>query len=311
MTAMERIIHYYITQQDLPATAGSYLTEHGISHRILVGLKNTPQGIMKNEVPIRTNEPLSAGDTLSIRLAQDTPSDHIPAWHHPLDILYEDEDIIVINKEAGMPVHPSQGHYETTLANALAGYFADKDEQRVFRAVSRLDKDTSGVILIAKNRLSGAILSSMVAKRQIKRHYTALVTGKTKEQGTICLPIARKDASVIERCIDMQNGEYACTHFRRLAYSPEVDCSQLLLKLETGRTHQIRVHMKAIGHPLPGDFLYHPDFRLIKRQALHSWHLAFTHPITGESMEFTAPLPDDFSFFPPLCQEFPAPISLS
>lgn len=258
---------------------------------------------MKNGTPIRTNEVLTEGDCLRIRLIEDTPSDPIPAWDHFLDILYEDEDLIVINKEAGIPVHPSQGHYEKTLANALIGHFAAQNKTFIFRAVSRLDKDTSGVILIAKNRLSSAILSSMAARRQIKRQYTAIVSGKTEESGTICLPIARKEASVIERCVDFQHGEYACTHFKRLAYCPETDCSQLLLKLETGRTHQIRVHMKAIGHPLPGDFLYHPDFHLIGRQALHSWHLHFLHPITGENLSFTAPLPEDFSFFKPLCRE--------
>lgn len=292
-----------MTTEQLPATVGSFLTAHGISHRILVALKHTPNGILKNGISVRTNEVLAEGDCLSIRLTQETPNEHIPPWHHPLDILYEDEDLMIINKEAGIPVHPSQGHYKTTLANALAGYFSAQQQPFIFRAVNRLDKDTSGVILIAKNRLSSAILSSMAAQHQLNRFYTAIVTGKTNESGTICLPIARKEASVIERCVDLQHGEYACTHFKRLAYCPETDCSQLLLKLETGRTHQIRVHLKAIGHPLPGDFLYHPDFHLIGRQALHSWHLHFAHPITGAKLSITAPLPSDFSFFKPLCRE--------
>ncbi len=302
---MERILTYEIKASDCPATVGSYLTGRGISHRILVALKNTPGGMKKNGVQARTNEPLSDGDLLTIRLLDETPSEHIPAWEHPLSILYEDEDLIIINKEAGLPVHPSQGHYGTTLANALAGLFEKRGEPFVFRAVSRLDRDTSGVILIAKNMLSGAILSSMVAERKIHRTYTAIVSGYTEETGTITLPIARKEASVIERCIDMEHGEYACTHYRRLAYAPAIGCSQLLLKLETGRTHQIRVHLKAIGHPLPGDFLYNPDYRLIKRQALHSWHLSFQHPITGKAMEFTAPLPEDFKFFTPLVNKYP------
>ena len=303
---MERIINYKITGQNTPITVGAFLHERGISHRILVCLKNTPRGIMKNGAWARTNETLAEGDILTIRLLDESSSEHIPAWEHPLDILYEDEDLIVINKEAGLPVHPSQGHYGTTLANALAYHFEQRSEPFIFRAVSRLDKDTSGVIVIAKNMLSGAILSSMVAERKIHRRYTAIVSGKTEKSGTVSLPIARKDASVIERCVDMEHGEYACTHYRRLAYAPEIDCSQLLLQLETGRTHQIRVHMKAIGHPLPGDFLYNPDFRLIGRQALHSWHVSFPHPITGEAMEFTAPLPEDFKFFKPLEKNFPS-----
>lgn len=303
---MERIINYKITQQNTPITVGAFLHERGISHRILVCLKNTSRGIMKNGVWARTNETLAEGDILTIRLLDESSSEHIPAWEHPLDILYEDEDLIVINKEAGLPVHPSQGHYGTTLANALAYHFEQRSEPFIFRAVSRLDKDTSGVIVIAKNMLSGAILSSMVAERKIHRRYTAIVSGETEKSGTVCLPIARKDASVIERCVDREHGEYACTHYRRLAYAPEIDCSQLLLQLETGRTHQIRVHMKAIGHPLPGDFLYNPDFRLIGRQALHSWHVNFPHPITGEAMKFTAPLPEDFNFFKPLEKNFPS-----
>lgn len=301
---MERIINYEITQQNTPITIGGFLSGRGISHRILVSLKNTPRGIVKNGAWARTNELLTNGDSLTIRLLDETSSEHIPAWEHPLDILYEDDDLMVVNKEAGLPVHPSQGHYNTTLANALAGLFEKRGEPFIFRAVSRLDKDTSGVILIAKHMLSGAILSSMVAERKIHRQYTAIVSGKTETSGTVCLPIARKDASVIERCVDMEHGEYACTHYRRLAYDPAIDCSQLLLKLETGRTHQIRVHMKAIGHPLPGDFLYNPDFSFIRRQALHSWHISFNHPITGKSMEFTAPLPEDFKFFGPLEENY-------
>ncbi|MDY5483493.1 MAG: RluA family pseudouridine synthase [Clostridium sp.] len=303
---MKRVITYEITNENMTPTAGSFLSDHGISHRILVRLKQTENGICLNGIPARTNTPLTVGDLLTISLSDESSSEHIPPWKHPLEILYEDEDLIVINKEAGIPVHPSQGHYGTTLANALAGYFASRGEEFVFRAVSRLDKDTSGVILIAKHMLSGAILSSMVADRRIHRTYTAIVSGRTEEEGTITLPIARKNASVIERCVDSEHGEYACTHYRRLAYDPDTDCSQLLLSLETGRTHQIRVHMKAIGHPLPGDFLYHPDFRYIGRQALHSWHLSFLHPITGKSMEFTAPLPQDFRFFGPLQEEYEA-----
>lgn len=302
---MERIIHYKIKEQQNLCTIGAFLTDRGISHRILVQLKNTPDGIRKNMLRAKTNELLKEGDLLSIRLLDETPSEHILPWDHAVSILYEDEDLMVLNKEAGIPVHPSQGHHENTLANALAHLFEERGEAFVFRAVNRLDRDTSGILLVAKHMLSSAILSSMVAEKKIHRTYTAIAAGYTDAEGTVTLPIARKDASVIERCIDMERGEYACTHYRRLSYDPVCGCSQLLLKLETGRTHQIRVHMKAIGHPLPGDFLYHPDFRHIGRQALHSWHIRFQHPITGEVMEFTAPLPEDFNFFHPLLTSFP------
>ena len=196
-----------------------------------------------------------------------------------------------------MPVHPSQGHHENTLANALAYRFASRGEHFVFRAVNRLDRDTTGLLLIAKHKISGAFLSAMTAKKEIRREYLAIVSGKPEEYGTIDLPIARKDGSTIERCIDMEHGEHAVTHYRCLDYRDDLDCSLVLLRLETRRTHQIRVHMKAIGHPLLGDFLYNPDYRFIGRQALHSYTVAFRHPITGEAMEFTAPMPEDFSFF--------------
>ena len=196
-----------------------------------------------------------------------------------------------------MPVHPSQGHHENTLANALAYRFASRGEHFVFRAVNRLDRDTTGLLLIAKHKISGAFLSAMTAKKEIRREYLAIVAGKPEESGTIDLPIARKDGSTIERCIDMDHGEHAVTHYRCLDYRDDLGCSLVRLRLETGRTHQIRVHMKAIGHPLLGDFLYNPDYRFIGRQALHSYTVAFRHPITGEAMEFTTPMPEDFSFF--------------
>ena len=170
----------------------------------------------------------------------------------------------------------------------------------MFRAVNRLDRDTTGLLLIAKNMLSGAILSSMVSEKTIRREYRAIVSGLTEEEGCICRPIARAEGSTIERCVDSERGEYACTRYRRLGYDRDKDCSLLLITLDTGRTHQIRVHMKYIGHPLLGDFLYNPDYRFIKRQSLHSCRLTFTHPLTGEAMDFTAPLPEDFYFLRPL-----------
>ena len=200
---------------------------------------------------------------------------------------------MVVNKPAGMPVHPSQGHYGNTLANGIAGYMESKGVDFVFRAVNRLDRDTSGLLLIAKHMLSSCILSDQVKDHAIHREYTAIVCGKTDARGTIDAPIARKDGSTIERIVDPEHGETAVTHYETLSYNANTDLSYIRLLLETGRTHQIRVHMKHIGHPLPGDFLYNPDYRYINRQALHSAYLRFVHPITGETMEFTAPLPED------------------
>lgn len=297
---MEKRLHYFITEPGPGITIEKYLKKRGYSHRILVHLRKTPMGILKNGEEARTSHLLSPGDRLDIRLWEEEASEHIVPSDIPLEILYEDEDLMVINKAAGVPVHPSQGNFSNTLANGLARYFDRKGEPFVFRAVNRLDRDTTGLLLVAKHMLSGAVLSAMVAEKAVRREYLAIVCKETEAEGTICLPIARRDGSTIERCVDFERGEYACTHFRRLCYDPASDCSLLLISLDTGRTHQIRVHMKAIGHPLPGDFLYHPDYRFIGRQALHSYRLSFRHPITGQEMAFKAPIPEDFYFLSPL-----------
>lgn len=294
---MKRTLSYTITNKNKADTIGAFLRDAGYSRRILIELKQNPEQICPNGTPSWLNTPLQSGDTLTLFLPDEPVSSDILPVNLPIDIVYEDEDLIILNKAAGMPVHPSQGHHENTLANALAYRFASRGEHFVFRAVNRLDRDTTGLLLIAKHKISGAFLSAMTAKKEIRREYLAIVSGKPEEYGTIDLPIARKDGSTIERCIDMEHGEHAVTHYRCLDYRDDLDCSLVLLRLETGRTHQIRVHMKAIGHPLLGDFLYNPDYRFIGRQALHSYTVAFRHPITGEAMEFTAPMPEDFSFF--------------
>ena len=169
----------------------------------------------------------------------------------------------------------------------------------MFRAVNRLDRDTSGLVLLAKNPYSSCVLSDAVKDHTIHREYAAIVSGKTDASGTIDLPIARKDGSTIERVCDPERGETAVTHYRTFAYNKDADISFIRLLLETGRTHQIRVHMKHIGHPLYGDFLYNPDYRFLQRQSLHSWKLSFSHPVSGIPMEFTAPVPADMQQFLP------------
>ena len=294
---MKRTLSYTITNKNKADTIGAFLRDAGYSRRILIELKQNPEQICLNGTPSWLNTLLQIGDTLTLFLPDEPVSSDILPVNLPIDIVYEDEDLIILNKAAGMPVHPSQGHHENTLANALAYRFASRGEHFVFRAVNRLDRDTTGLLLIAKHKISGAFLSAMTAKKEIRREYLAIVAGKPEGSGTIDLPIARKDGSTIERCIDMDHGEHAVTHYRCLDYRDDLGCSLVRLRLETGRTHQIRVHMKAIGHPLLGDFLYNPDYRFIGRQALHSYTVAFRHPITGEAMEFTAPMPEDFSFF--------------
>lgn len=235
---------------------------------------------------------LKSGDTLTVHVQETEVSEKIPPVEMPLDIVYEDEDIMVINKPADMPIHPSLNNYYNSLANGLAWYFERQEKPFIFRCVNRLDRDTSGLTIIAKHMLSSGILSSMVANRDIHREYRAIVRGQiTPEAGTIDAPIARVSDSIIERTVDYEKGDHAVTHYQTVAYKN--GHSLLSIHLETGRTHQIRVHMKHIGFPLIGDHLYNPDMEYMTRQALHSYRLQFKHPITGEAMDFIAPLPKD------------------
>ena len=294
---MNIVLIYTIKEADSGRSIAAFLMDSGYSSRLVVHLRNTEGSFLLNGKTVFSNTVLQPKDQLRVHVTEKKTSDQIVPVPMDLSVVFEDEHVLVIDKPAGMPVHPSQGHHENTLANALAYRFASRGEHFVFRAVNRLDRDTTGLLLIAKHKISGAFLSAMTAKKEIRREYLAIVSGKPEESGTIDLPIARKDGSTIERCIDMDHGEHAVTHYRCLDYRDDLGCSLVRLRLETGRTHQIRVHMKAIGHPLLGDFLYNPDYRFIGRQALHSYTVAFRHPITGEAMEFTAPMPEDFSFF--------------
>ena len=285
-----------LTYRILSATDGQtilhYLKSLGYSGPILVHLKKTDHGTLLNGVWAHMNETLHTGDLLCLHLEENTSGTSIFPQQIPLAICYEDEDLLVIDKPAGMPVHPSAAHQRDTLANAVTGYYRAKGEIRPFRCINRLDRDTTGVLVLAKNPLSGALLSAQMKQRQIRRTYLALTDGIPPERGTISAPVARMDASVITREVNFERGETAVTHYERLAVSNGYALVEL--HLDTGRTHQIRVHMKYIGCPLPGDFLYHPVFDRIGRQALHSFQLEFAHPITGEPMCFLAPVPEDF-----------------
>lgn len=298
---MKTTLTYLIDAAGAGMTIAQYLSDVGYSRRLIVTLRNTPDSFFIGETSVFSNFRLSEGDRLTVCLTEKKGSESIIPVPMDLNILYEDEHMMVVNKLAGIPVHPSQGNYGNTLANGIAWYMEQKNVDFVFRAVSRLDRDTSGLLVIAKNMLSSCILSDQVKDHSIHREYAAIVCGRTDEAGTIDVPIARKDGSTIERIPEPELGESAVTHYKTLAYNENTDLSFIRLLLETGRTHQIRVHMKYIGHPLPGDFLYHPDYRYIGRQALHSAYLRLTHPVTGKVMEFEAPLPEDMkTLFPDL-----------
>lgn len=289
---MERIITYTIDSASAGLRIEQYLRRRGYSYQNLTQLKKMRESILINGVWSYMRTAVKNGDILTVHIQEPESSPNIPPVKLPLDIVYEDEDIVVVNKPAGMPVHPSLNNYENSLANGLMYYYQEQGKPFIFRCTNRLDRDTSGLTVVAKHMVSSSILSSMGMRHEITREYLAIVRGALNpSEGTIDAPIGRTGSSLIKRKIDFENGERAVTHYR--VVEEQNGHSLVSLILETGHTHQIRVHMKYIGHPLVGDYLYNPDMEYIDRQALHSHRLSFTHPVTGEKMEFTAPLPTD------------------
>ena len=294
---MERTLTYTTDHFISPLPVNHFLKQKGFSSQNLVQLKKDPTAVQANGIPCFMNHILQPGDTLTLHIHEEHSSEKIPPVELPLDIIYEDEDLMVINKPAGMPIHPSMNNYYNSLANGLAYYFAQQNCPFVFRCINRLDRDTSGLTIIAKHYVSAGMLSAMIANKAtsgITREYLAIVKGSVKPtKGTITAPLGRKEGSIIERTVDFEKGESAVTHYKLLDEKNRHSLVSLIL--ETGRTHQIRIHMKHLGYPLIGDYLYNPDMEQIQRQALHAWKLSFVHPITGEKMQFTAPLPEDMA----------------
>lgn len=307
---MKRIFTYEIQPEDAGTSIRTFLKNKNFSRSAIVLLKKTENGIMVDSNRCYVNCILNEGEILTLSLienenAETDGQEKIIPNPLPLSIAYEDEDLLVINKSAGMPTHPSLRHYTDTLANAVMFYAKERGEYYPFRCINRLDRDTSGLTIIAKNLYSSCILYEDMKKRRIKRTYYAITDGILPACGTVDAPIARKEESVIARTVDFTRGERAVTHFERLAVNGGLSLAKLTP--ETGRTHQLRVHMRYLGFPLIGDFLYHPayDFYLggdamrIERQALHAGTLAFPHPVSGEPLLFRAPLPEDMrQFFP-------------
>ena len=289
---MERIFEYQITAAEEGRKIGDFLRENGYSRHLIRQLKETEDGLLRNAQPTFTTVALKAGDRIRVRLLEKAEgSEAIMPAPLPFEIVYEDEDLLVVNKPADMPIHPSFQNHGNTLADALTWHYQQHGEDFVYRCINRLDRDTTGLLIVAKHLLSASILSDMVGKREIHREYLAIVKGIPPENGTISAPIGRKKGSAILREVNFETGEPAVTHFARLEIRNGL--SLVSLKLETGRTHQIRVHMGYIGCPLIGDYLYYPECSRISRQALHSHRLSFLHPITGKALSFTAPLPED------------------
>ncbi len=289
---MNRTINYEISESEAGLRVEQYLKRKGYSSQNLAAIKRMPESILVNGVHYYMRQTLASSDRLTVHITETKCSEKIPPVKLPLDIIYEDEDIIVINKPAGMPIHPSLNNYYNTLANALAWYYQEQNKPFIFRCCNRLDRDTSGLTVVAKHLVSAGILSAMTGRREVHREYLAITAGHvTPESGTINAPLGRKSGTIIERTVDWEAGEPAVTHYQLVSSNERH--SLIALKLETGRTHQIRIHMKYLGYPLIGDYLYNPDMSCIGRQALHSHRLSFPHPITGKIMDFQASLPAD------------------
>lgn len=291
---MNRNIDYIIDEDSAGLRVEQFLRRKRYSGQNLSEIKRMPKSILVNGVHYYMRQELSKGDHLQVRICETQNSEKIPPTKLPLDIIYEDEDLLVLNKPAGMPIHPSLNNYTNSMANALAYYFQSQGKPFIFRCCNRLDRDTSGLTIVSKHLVSGSILSDMTKYREVHREYLAIARGSvTPSEGTIQAPLGRKEGTIIERTVDWEHGEDAVTHYKVVK---EANGHSLVsLRLETGRTHQIRIHMKYLGYPLISDYLYNPDMEYMTRQALHSHHMEFTHPITGEHMSFTAPLPEDMA----------------
>jgi 23S rRNA pseudouridine1911/1915/1917 synthase len=274
--------------------------ELGLSRGILTRLKSINSGISLNGVSVTVRTVLNTGDMLTLNLEDNITDENefIVPRSLPIDIIYEDSDIVAVNKSSAMPTHPSQGHSDDSLAKALVYYYKSKGVPFVFRAVNRLDSGTSGIVLVAKNRLAAYKLSRQLINGSVVKYYTAVVSGiLPPDGGDIIGYIRRKNDSIILREVCSASGEggaYARTVYTTLAVSDKYSIADVAPK--TGRCHQIRVHFAHTGHPLVGDFLYGTENQEgMTHHALHARYLAFTQPSSGEHITLEAPPPSDIS----------------
>ena len=281
---MPRDLEYKVIPEYDGAKLVHFLRGHcGFSARLMHKVKYS---LLCNGETVRTIDRIKSGDIINVSIPDDCASPQ--AMSADIDIIYEDDDILVINKSPFMAMHPTHNHQGDTLANAVAAYLAEKGRCAAFRAIGRLDKGTSGLVVCALNPLSACKLSG-----KIKKEYCALVQGELSGEGRIDVPIYRPDPMKTLRACSYEKGvEPAATGWkceRRFE-----GATLIALRLETGRTHQIRVHMAYSGHPLAGDGMYGSFMTEIGHQLLHCRRCSFVHPVSGENMELEAPLPPDF-----------------
>jgi 23S rRNA pseudouridine1911/1915/1917 synthase len=284
-------LSWSINEKDEGKLIKDFLKEQAISRTALTDIKFKGGSILVNEKEVNVRYKLKLEDELVLYFPPEVPSEGVSGESISLDIIYEDDYLLVVNKPPAMNTIPSREHPAGSLANALVGYYDTIGITATSHIVTRLDRNTSGLVLIAKHRHVHHLFSEAQKRGQVKRTYEAFASGRIiDEQGKIKEPIGRKDDSIIEREV-RADGQYACTNFRVLDRYDEF--THLELQLETGRTHQIRVHMAFVGHPLLGDDLYGGDTELIQRQALHCRRLRFFHPFLLDEMEFSCEPPED------------------
>lgn len=273
-----------------------------LSGTLLRRIKWLEDGILLNDQRVTTQHRVSSGQRLSVRLSDPIRRSQIMPTPGKIDIVYEDEDLVVLNKPSGMTVHPNPGHMDSSLGNHLLYYYDRCSIGADFHPVHRLDRQTSGLLLVAKHTYAQDQLCRQLHTNNFLREYDAICHGElTQEAFTIRLPIGRAVDSLMMRTV-RPDGQDACTHGRVL--SCRGGYSLLRLKLETGRTHQIRVHLAHMGHPLLGDFLYgQEEPEIISRLALHARSLSFLHPLSGERLSFSLPLPPEMAVLFPLTQD--------
>ena len=282
----------YVNSSKYSNVKGVLKAEFSMSDRLLLKLKKLDKIYLNGNVT-SVNHPVLENDLIECYLDYEEDNSNIVPTEMPLNIIYEDEAYIVVNKPAGIPVHPSMDHYTDSLSNEIAFYFNQIGLKKKIRPVNRLDKDTSGIVIFAKNEYIQECLVRQMKSKEFIKKYIAVVNGNLDNlEGTINAPIARKEGSIIERCVS-ETGDIAITHYKVLKRKTDFDIVECIL--ETGRTHQIRVHFAYLGHSLLSDTLYGTSSSLINRQALHAYKVEFTHPLSKKKVKYIATVPEDLN----------------
>ena len=292
---MSRYLELPVTAERAGVRVDTLLKKHlGLSGTVVRRVKWLPDGILVDGARVNTRFCPREGQVLSVRLSDPERRSGILPAPGPLDIVYEDEDLLVLNKAPGVPVHPGPGHFDDTICNFLLYYYDLKGIEGDAHPVHRLDRGTSGLLAVAKHPHAQEVLKRQLHTPQFRRTYLAVCEGAPQPPaGTVDAPLGPKPGSLVEQMV-RPDGKAARTRYETLWTGGTR--ALLRLELDTGRTHQIRVHLAHLGHPLVGDFLYGTeDRRLIARPALHSWRVAFRHPITARELAFTAPMPADMA----------------